>query len=929
MSNVTPFVKRMRAAGGTIYVFSSATEDIGLNISERNNAVKISNYALLNIPSIAAPDNINQNKFNVLGIPGAFESFLDSNSIKDGRVLIAESFQNYALNLETNLLQQSTYNSLLPATVSERVFWKWLKESGAIRWEKLDTSTGTYWKEEIDTNNSLQYNSVVKGIGEITAGAVRYDTFGTYNETYVMIPTSYGQSNVYFKQIEDTNYKHGMVLSDGGENIMGRENYTSPHPDALDFKAYYDMTDSSTTIDTYSLKYDASTGSWSSGWWMTGEGIAFNNYSYCTDRNDYLTSGILNTDLQYDGGTSKITYRRSNVDCLSIVYDINALQDIYGDQTLTYDKMAIEDAINDNFDFNAILIYYSVYNKNLDTLLSRNLLGVLFLDSPAGNTSGFPANEITIPSITKMQSNSSGFGTSYSFRLNIKTDNMFDDTTSVIYDESTSTSTILSDFSEVFDALGKSVDILNKHTSTISYITDQYNVMESNQSSILNSIVSLQHSINGISRDITGSESAIAMFSSGSNPLIDSSIYMWNGNVGVKTNRPAYDFQVNGSIGADNVFVKESIKDFNGNILLGSGSYLNNAPFLQESSIGSGFSWSAGMLIANGGSSTADIARIDASIVRIDGSLNNLFFYKASTTYVNNAVSSYLPCVSIGSGLVWNGVYLDVSIQVNDPSDYISQSYFDISVGAKANISSPIFTGDPQRSTDVSLATNSNVFATTKFVHDTVDGSLLWLQNNMAIASYIDASLATKADISSPIFTGIPQYLYDISVGDDSSTLATTRFVNASVISGRSYTDASLLIRDASITSALTLINDLSTNYYNEFNESSVFTIPSNSYVNIPVGLRYLDRSIILTYTSSRYNIFREGEIRLLNDGSTMYSSEIYQENSTNPHNNLSGMSIDASFNVSDPSVIVLKVLVDASTMNSVSFKFTKRNIKI
>ena len=117
-AHTTPFVKRMRTQGGTIYTFSSATEDIGLNINERNNIVKMSHYALLNIPSIDTPDNPIQNRFNAYAIPGAFSSFLNSGSVKDGRVVIAESFQNYALNLECNLLDLSTYNAQLPVTIS-------------------------------------------------------------------------------------------------------------------------------------------------------------------------------------------------------------------------------------------------------------------------------------------------------------------------------------------------------------------------------------------------------------------------------------------------------------------------------------------------------------------------------------------------------------------------------------------------------------------------------------------------------------------------------------------------------------------------------------------------------------------------------------------------------------------------------------------
>jgi len=572
---VTPFVKRMRTQGGTIYTFSSALEDIGLNINERNNVVKMSNYALLNIPAIdVPPNNTNQNRFNVLAIPGAYESFLNSGSIKDGRVIIAESFQNYALNLETNLLAQDTYNPALSITVSERVFWKWLKETGAIRWMKYDTSAGTYFKEELDTDSSVGYNSIVKCIGQISAGSVRTDTFGTYNETYVLVPTSFGQTPVYFKQVEDDNYKHGMSIVNGNTNILGRETYLQPHPDGLDIQAYYDLSDSSTSVVGQSMFYDNSTGSYTTGWWWTAEGLPLtSDNNYYTDTNAYMSSGKYNMLLKYTG-TSMVEFKRSSVDCLSIEYDIDKIRTIFNDSTATFDSLAIQYAEDDQFDFNAVLIYYSVYNKALDTVLATNLLGILFLDAPSGNTSGYPISEITIPSITKLQSGPSGFGTSYSFRLNVKSDYMLDDTAAIIVDNATSSQLVLDDFTKVFDSLSKTLAILNSQTGTLSYITEQYLDITQNQTNLINQINNIQNIVNDVTQDIQGTENVLAMFSSGSDPLVDSSVYMKNGNVGVKTDNPQYPFEVNGTTKAKSIIIENAIKDTSGHILLGYGSPL-------------------------------------------------------------------------------------------------------------------------------------------------------------------------------------------------------------------------------------------------------------------------------------------------------------------------------------------------------------------
>jgi hypothetical protein len=504
MIRTTPFVKRMRTTGGTIYTFSSALEDIGLNINERNNIVKMSHYALLNIPSIDAPVTLQENKFNVYSIPGAF-TYFNNGDIKDGRVVVAESFQNYALNLENNILAQDTYNPALTNTVSERVLWKWLKETGAIRWSPINTSIGLYWKEEYDDpDSSLGYNSIVKAIGNISAGAVRTDSFGTYNETYVLVPTSFGETQVYFKQVEDDNYKHGMSITNGFIPILGRENYLQPHPDALDINSYYDYMDSSTKIANNNITYDAS-GIVGTGWWWTYEGLnTSEDRNYYTDTSTYINTGIYNIDLSING---QFGYKRSLVDCVGIEFDLTNLRNmnVWGDtlstdSTLTYDKMAMEYAVNDSYDFNAILIYYSIYNKTADVVLATNLLGILFLDPPSGNTSNFPLSEIKLPSITKLQSGPSGFGTSYSFRLNIKSDYMLDDTAATIFDAAVPYDEDLSNWSDVFDNLGKTLSILNSQTGTLSYITNQYLQLQNDVTNIanqVNNVYNIYNSSNG------------------------------------------------------------------------------------------------------------------------------------------------------------------------------------------------------------------------------------------------------------------------------------------------------------------------------------------------------------------------------------------------------------------------------------------------
>jgi len=678
-TRITPFVKRMRTQGGTIYTFSSALEDIGLNINERNNVVKMSHYALLNIPSIDAPNNLQQNKFNVLAIPGAYESYLTGGSIKNGGILVAESFQNYALNFETNLLADVSYNPSLQTTISERVFWKWLKETGAIRWTPIDTCIGLYWKEETDTDTSVGYNSVVKAIGQISAGSVRTDTFGTYNEVYVLVPTSFGQTPVYFKQIDDDNYHHGLSITNGYVNILGRENYVQPHPDALNYEAYYDLADSSTIVNgTETMYYDNSIGSYNPGWWWTYESSTYGDFSITNDNNyfidssNYIDEGIYNISLKYTG-TATIEFQRSKVDCISIEYNLDNLKSIFNDSTITFDSLATTLSEDDSYDFNAILVYYSVYNKSLDTNLATNLLGILFLDTASGNTTAYPLSEITLPSITKYQSNTSGFGTSYSFRLNVKSDYMLDDTAATIVDAATSSQLVLEDFSQVFDSLQKSLSILNQHTGTINFITGQYLDITANQTNIENQINDLVYQNNNLDINIIGTENTIAMFASGDDPLVDSSIYMKNGNVGFFNNSPTWKIQIDASLKTKDIYIENAIRDTSGYILLGYGSPLQIGSSLNDRSFNL-YDGDGGPYISiRDGSMYFRNIILDGSIVYSDGT--PIGGGDVTTVYVAQELARYLPCASLGVGFAWAGPYLYVDVSIAGGG--VSQVYVD------------------------------------------------------------------------------------------------------------------------------------------------------------------------------------------------------------------------------------------------------------
>lgn len=392
----TPLIKP-RPTGGTFYTFSSALEDIGININDSTNKIVLSHYALLDIPSFN--DNMNTlatTKYDVTN-PGDY--------------IFAEGFQNYVLNLETIIRNQDTYNYAASRTISERVFWKWLGKSCM-----------KFVKDDKDPNYYVDENKVVKCIGTISSSAQRSDDYGIHNETFVQIPSSFGQTKILFKKVEDSNYK----TSDGitGTNRDGfLENFT---------------------------------------------------------KDDYDTSGYLPTGLSaralYDYQTD-MSYAISDKECMCIELSIANLRKYYGSTSISFDDIAIKDdyVLSSSFPFNAILVYYTIYDSTGTTALATNAYGILLLNSSEKVGEG-DTPTYKFPSLVKSKSTADTTGTSYSFRINIKTTSIYNGDIAIT-DNSTSAFTMATDFNDVIKNLATAVSILHSNANLIASInTDNTNI---------------------------------------------------------------------------------------------------------------------------------------------------------------------------------------------------------------------------------------------------------------------------------------------------------------------------------------------------------------------------------------------------------------------------------------------------------------------
>ena len=256
-----------------------------------------------------------------------------------------------------------------------------------------------------------------------------------FNETYVNIPTSYGNGPVFFKQVQDsseTNYIYGKTYNTGdSEHLQGRKNNVDTLKILSDVKPKYDNGTSYKLDDAYEIVKDIN-------------------------------------EIQ---SACRVFTNDKNI-------QINSYDDVNIDQKTQFSGKYCDITLNPcEFGFNAILLYYSVYDQNdtTKTAYAINLFGIVFLDSPSSVQNG----QAKIPSLIKKKSfgganKANFFGNSYSFRVNIKTLSVYDNTDAMIQDNTTMSSINSVDFSDVVSNLNRAIDVMNTNVQSTMAIQDAY-----------------------------------------------------------------------------------------------------------------------------------------------------------------------------------------------------------------------------------------------------------------------------------------------------------------------------------------------------------------------------------------------------------------------------------------------------------------------
>lgn len=315
----TPLVRIPQPQGGTMYAFASAARDITRAFNNPDLKFEFSKYALLDLPDFTQSVNGSNVIDYELGLKQASgQSYVASMPNVD----FAQTFQNYALNLEEILLKDDDYDPIILQSDAEKIFFKWMSKLGAVDFRPTDSNestNGLYAENDNAILGGANYERLVKYLGTIDAeNDVTYSD-NTYHEVYINVPTSVGYSPLVL--FRPTNYNTTATKLYAEDYIQGRAGQQHPDPNI----------NIDSVVDEYNAEsgpyYDIQTNATNS------VQIEFNAGSYAAIQNDPKTQSIL--DFSKKG---------------------------------------------QDFRFNAILVYYDLYSESVPANRSTNLYGILILD---------------------------------------------------------------------------------------------------------------------------------------------------------------------------------------------------------------------------------------------------------------------------------------------------------------------------------------------------------------------------------------------------------------------------------------------------------------------------------------------------------------------------------------------------------------------
>ena len=362
----TPLVRIPQPQGGTMYAFASSARDMTRAFNSSDLNFEFSKYALLDLPDFT--DSVygsNTIDFELNLKQASGQAYVAGQPNVDW----AQTFQNYALNMEELLLQDDDYDPIILASDAEKIFFKWMSALGAMDFRPTDSnesSNGAYAENDNAILGGSNYDRVVKYLGSIDAeNDVAYQG-NTYHEVYINVPTSVGNTPlVLFRPYDYNTTNSKLYLDSNNQNIEGREGQTHPDPN----------------INLAPVVDD----------WSSQDGGFY----------DIQTNGTNSVGIDWD--STSYAGIQNNPDVKSL---------------LDFAKTGQQ------FRFNAVLVYYDLYSQSIPANRSTNLYGILILDD-IQDTSG-PGTKIHEQIKFKPNEVTGLNGNAYSLKLNLKFNSSLD-----------------------------------------------------------------------------------------------------------------------------------------------------------------------------------------------------------------------------------------------------------------------------------------------------------------------------------------------------------------------------------------------------------------------------------------------------------------------------------------------------------------------
>ena len=289
-------------------------------------------------------------------------------------------FINGSLNNTTKLTVNFIINSLVENSSGNHVI--------------TITSSITSFKDYVLTSAILVYNKLVQYIGEVNGVSNVQEANRSYTEVHVNIPDHTGRTpDILFRTMYDVNYKPNMEFpilpSQYQPEILGAENFQSPIVNSpLNYPgSYFGQFD---TVD----------------------------FTYKTSSGDLIrrTGGYFGVR----GDINNVIVDTSDIDGLGVSFNTSHYSKMNGFKRISnfdqFNALDINGTPPEDFDFNAILWYYTVEDNNGNA--ATNLYGISFLDNPSNNVISSD-KDFKFPTYKKLVSTNQQDGTSYSFNLSL------------------------------------------------------------------------------------------------------------------------------------------------------------------------------------------------------------------------------------------------------------------------------------------------------------------------------------------------------------------------------------------------------------------------------------------------------------------------------------------------------------------------------